>query len=347
MSRLQSPQNRWEQNWNISSKEQRTQIIDGERTIEIIQEYRILLGDTPISAVRSYSILGPTKPPVVLIHGFAQNRYTWECTHRSASAYFASLGFDVWNVELRGHGLSRKEGQIGAETFDDYVTDLKNIARALPDSAFWIGHSLGGATIYGAAATMKPLRCRGVIGLGAVFHFAQGNDFLHLLCKFTTKIFSSNTLGQLQIRTRMGGDLLSSLYGIADVAGFIFPISGWWPDSIERHILEERLQKGFDWTSFEVWKEMSKWATEKKFPYEEEWTKINVPLYVILGDYDHLLTPKDGRVAYDLSQSMDKEILLLNNIDHKRHWGHVDITIGKDAIDIVWAPIGKWMLERS
>ena len=173
--------------WSISSKKQRTQIIDGERTIEIIPKYRILLGDIPISAVHSYSILGPTKPPVVLIHGFAQNRYTWECTHRSASAYFASLGFDVWNVELRGHGLSRKEGQIGAETFDDYVTDLKNIARALPDSAFWIGHSLGGATIYGAAATMKPLRCRGVIGLGAVFHFAQGNDFLHLLCKFTTK----------------------------------------------------------------------------------------------------------------------------------------------------------------
>ena len=35
--------------------------------------------------------------------------------------------------------------------------------------------------------------------------------------------------------------------------------------------------------------------------------KINVPLYVILRDYDHLLTPKDGRVAYDLSQSMDKK----------------------------------------
>ena len=198
MSRLQSKQNRWEQNWNISSKKQRTQIIDGERTIEIIQEYRILLGDIPISAVRSYSILGPTKPPVVLIHGFAQNRYTWECTHRSASAYFASLGFDVWNVELRGHGLSRKERQIGAETFDDYVTDLKNIARALPDSAFWIGHSLGGATIYGAAATMKPLRCRGVIGLGLSFTLHRETIFT-LALQIHNKNFSSNTLGQLNL----------------------------------------------------------------------------------------------------------------------------------------------------
>ena len=183
------------------------------------------------------------------------------------------FGFDVWNVELRGHGLSRKEGQIGAETFDDYVTDLKNIARALPDSAFWIGHSLGGATIYGAAATMKPLRCRGVIGLGLSFTLHRETIFT-LALQIHNKIFSSNTLGQLQIRTRMGGDLLSFLYGVADVAGFIFPISGWWPDSIERHILEERLQKGFDWTSFEVWKEMSKWATEKNFPMKRNGQKL-------------------------------------------------------------------------
>jgi hypothetical protein len=149
MSRFQSKQNRWEQHWNVRSKEKRTQIIDGEISIEIFQEHRILIGDIPISAVRSYETIGTTKPPVVLIHGFAQNRYTWECTHRSASAYFASLGFDVWNIELRWHGLSRMEGQIGAETFDDYVTDLKNIARALPDSAFWIGHSLGDGSATG------------------------------------------------------------------------------------------------------------------------------------------------------------------------------------------------------
>jgi polyhydroxyalkanoate synthase subunit PhaC len=351
MSGYQNTSSKWEQNWTIISQEKRVQIIDGELSVEMIQEHRILRQKNnnvvPIATVRSYLPKGPTKPPIILLHGFAQNRYTWQCTHRSASAYFVSLGFDVWNVELRGHGLSRLDGQMGAECFDDYVSDLKNVARALPDSAFWLGHSLGGATIYAAASTMNPLRCRGVIGLGAVFHFAQGNQFLRMICHITDQIFSSKRLGNLQVRTRVGGDFLSSIYGLVDIAGFIFPISGWWPDSIEHHILEERLQKGFDWTSFEVWKEMSKWATTQKFPYQQKWQQINIPLFVILGDCDHLLTPVDGRVAYDLSHSRDKELLLLNNLDHKRHWGHVDITIGKDALDYVWKPIGDWMLKRS
>ena len=92
---------------------------------------------------------------------------------------------------------------------------------------------------------------------------------------------------------------------------------------------------------------MSSWATHKEFPYENQWSEINIPLYVILGDCDHLLTPTDGSVAYDMSSSQDKTLLLLNNLDHKRHWGHVDITIGKDVLEFVWKPIGDWMLARS
>ena len=43
-------------------------------------------------------------PPVVLVHGFAQNRYTWHSSGRSMSAWLAAQGFDVYVLELRGHG---------------------------------------------------------------------------------------------------------------------------------------------------------------------------------------------------------------------------------------------------
>lgn len=338
--------NRWEQNWKVVSKEEIQQISDGNQKVQLFQEHRVLQSEVQIAAVRSYSTNGITKPPLVMLHGFAQNRFTWQCSTRSVSAFFASLGFDVWNVELRGHGLSRRDGQIGAESFEDYVSDIKIVASTLPDSAFWLGHSLGGATIYAAASTMKPLRCRGIIGLGAIYHFAQDNTLLYFLCRLTNRLFSFSSLGNLQIRTRMGGSLISSIYGLADTAGYFFPISGWWPNSIERDLLEERLQIGFDWTSFEVWKEMSKWAVMEKFPYEKEWKSTDVPLFVVLGDHDHLLSPKDGKVAYDQAGSKDKKLLILNNIDHDRHWGHLDMTIGKDARTYVWKPIAQWMLER-
>ena len=41
--------------------------------------------------------------------------------------------------------------------------------------AFWIGHSLGGAVSY-AAATHAPTR--GVVGIGALYSFAQANRAL-------------------------------------------------------------------------------------------------------------------------------------------------------------------------
>ena len=85
---------------------------------------------------------------------------------------------------------------MGAECFADYVEDVTRAAQAIPKPAFWIGHSLGGAAIYGAAATMRPLKCLGVIGLGAVFPFGKGNLTMKTLCKISHKlrhISSSNS----------------------------------------------------------------------------------------------------------------------------------------------------------
>ena len=336
----------WKHHWSLEEQLLVQQTIHEEKQVELKKEIRILqTGAAPIAAVRKYLPSGATRPPLLLLHGFAQNRYTWHCSSRSPSAYFAAQGYDVWNIELRGHGRSRPLGQQGAESFAHYVADIQQVALALPDSAFWLGHSLGGATLYAAAAKMQPLKCRGVIGLGALFHFAEGNPFLYGLCRLTC-ILERSLLGNLQIKTRLGGELLSQLYSLTDVAGYILPISGWWPGTIEPELVKERLKKGFDWTSFEVWKEMARWAVNKNFPYEQEWSTCNLPLMVILGDEDHLLTPQDGKVAFDTSGSEDKELLLLNNYDHETHWGHLDITIGKKAPQYVWKPIDHWMQQR-
>src|SRR4249920_3462141 len=51
-----------------------------------------------------------TLAPVLLVHGYGQNRYAWHLPARSFSNYLARAGFDVWNLELRGHGRSRHLG---------------------------------------------------------------------------------------------------------------------------------------------------------------------------------------------------------------------------------------------
>ena len=53
----------------------------------------------------------------------------------------------------------------------------------------------------------------------------------------------------------------------------------------------------------------------------------NVPLLVILGDFDHLVPPEDGRAAWERSGSEDKTLLLLDDFHHDVHWGHLDLVI--------------------
>lgn len=324
----------------LLSSEEVVQHTHGRHTVRLRKER--LLVDDRLALVRKHRPEGPAGPKVVLVHGFAQNRYTWHGTRRSMSAWLADAGFDVHNLELPGHGNSRAGGS--PERFADYVADVAKVGEALGEPAFWVGHSLGGAVLYGTA-TLMPMR--GVVGLGALFRFAQANAALKALCRLSDQLRrGGGVLGALNVRTRLAGKVLARLYSISDVAGYAFPVSGWAPGSIEEDVLAERLERGFDWTSANVWFEMSRWASSGRFDYEEAWQRTDVPLLVVAGDLDHLMLPEDARAAYDLSGSADRTFVVLDDWTTGVHWGHLDLITGKDAPKHAWPLLRDWLAAR-
>ncbi len=340
---------------HVVREEELDQQIDSGRVVRVVSQHWVVPGSgdaPPLALERTHLPAGGWFPPVLLVHGFAQNRFTWHTSRRSMSAWLAERGFDVWNLELRGHGRSRELAPetVGAEQFADYVEDVLRAADALPDRAFWVGHSLGGAALYGAAS-QRPQACRGVIGIGALYHFAQANRFLKLLGTLTHLVSRPPPVGaptgRVQVRSRLAGQLIGRLYGISDIAGYAFPISGWWPGSIEPELLQERLEKGFDWTSVKVWQEMSRWAVTGAFEYDADWQAADLPLLVTLGDEDHLLPPADGRIAFARSGSSDKTLCVFDDYEHEVHWGHLDLILGRHAPRHVWPLLADWMELRS
>ncbi|MDP2306568.1 MAG: alpha/beta fold hydrolase [Pseudomonadota bacterium] len=304
-----------------------------------------LLIDERIAIVRK-RLLGLQGPRVVLVHGFAQNRYSWHLSRRSLSAWLAGEGFDVYNLELPGHGNSRSPA--GSARFADYVVDVRRVAEVLGEPAFWIGHSLGGAVVY-AGATVTPMR--GVVGIGALFQFAQANRALKLLCQLSGKVQGRtdprpNRLGALNVRTQLAGRLLAKLYSVSDIAGYAFPISGWAPGSMEEDLLRERLKLGFDWTSANVWFDMARWGATGRFDFEEAWEKTDVPLLVVGGDLDHLMLPDDARTAYDRSGSSDRTWALMDDYGTGVHWGHLDLLLGRHAPTHTWPLLQSWLAAR-
>lgn len=99
--------------------------------------------------------------PVLLCHGLGANRLTFDADPRySLAAWLVAQGFDVYAVELRGHGLSEKPG--GGKRWGWGIAEYAEIdlpavfAHVLEltqkEALHYVGHSMGGILLYTRSA---------------------------------------------------------------------------------------------------------------------------------------------------------------------------------------------------
>ncbi len=136
--------------------------------------------------------------PMLLVHGFSQNRHTWTSGQFVKNLLF--FGIDIHILELRGHGNSSIELQHErAQKFgrplpadidygwdiDSYflydlpaaVSGVKRITRR--DRIFYCGHSMGGMLGYGYAGIHDDFE--GIVTIGAASDIGAGVLFLRAI----------------------------------------------------------------------------------------------------------------------------------------------------------------------
>lgn len=332
--------------FEIIAEEERDEVVHGDRVVRVVRSAARLAGrgaDPPLAIEITEPVGGARRPPVLLIHGLAQNRVTWRISRRSFAGALAEAGHRVLNLELRGHGRSRELGAGNARRFEEYVRDGVRVVEACGEAPFLIGHSLGGAVGVGVA-TEAPLR--GLVHLAGVYRFATDNPALRAITRASRRLAPALTNASVRVSTGWAGALIARLYSLTDIAGHGLPLAGWVPGSIERELLEERLVDGFDWTSLEVWVELSTWAAGSGHPYAEAFRRAAPPLLVLVGDADPLIRPSDARPCFEDAGTEDKAFVVLEPFEHGAHWGHVDLILGRRAPEHVWPLILAWIAER-
>lgn len=329
------------------------QTIDRHDRATFVKELVVTGGRVPLAMVRKRLARkdGGTLAPVILVHGFGQNRYAWHLPARSLANHLARAGFDVFNLDLRGHGRSRHFGARAVRHVDDYITeDLPTAVEEVlthtnKRAPFVIGHSLGGLVTYGAAPKLEGA-VKGIVSIGSPYHFARGSMSLQGIALFFEAIrrVGVPNVG-IPVPLYPIGAFMRTIQRVADSPFYPLPLRGWHAGALEPHVLDQHLKLAFDRAGIAELRNMFEWAETKRFggstrDYVERFESMNLPLLVVSGANDDLAPPASVRPAYERSRSKDKTY-------KTAPLGHIDLLVGRDAPLTTWPLLTSWIEKRA
>lgn len=310
-------------------------------------------GAVPLAMVRKRSsATDGTRAPVLLIHGYGQNRYAWHLPARSFSNYLARAGFDVFNLDLRGHGRSRHLGarlpahvtEFVREDVPAAVEEIQRLSDNRP--VYIIGHSLGGLIAYASAPRLNGALA-GISTLGSPYQFTRGSHTLRMLGWLMLQLDRRMPLGHGALELKGLGEAMRSLRTFIESPIFPLPIRGFVPRSIEPQILAQHMSLAMDRGSITVLRNMFLRAAEWRESGErlggladaEAFEGLDIPMLVIAGTKDDLAPPSSVEPAFVRSRSTDKTYRAFPR-------GHIDLIMGKDAPQTIWPLIESWIGTR-
>jgi pimeloyl-ACP methyl ester carboxylesterase len=321
------------------------QVVDGGERAQFIKELVVArtAGRVPLSIVRkrAKSQGGGTRAPILLVHGFGQNRYAWHLPSRSLANYLARAGFDVFNLDLRGHGRSRHLGARPCRGIDDYVReDLPSAVEEVFELSgrrpvFLVGHSLGGLVSY-ACAPLLDGALGGICTIGSPYHVARGSFILSAFGVFVRGVGIAN-VGNVPIPIRTIGSTMRFFRWLTESP--VNPIPRPWArGKLEAHVLEEHVRLAFDVAGLNEMVDIFSWNREND--HTNRFEKLDLPLLVIAGTKDDLAPAAGVRPGFERSRARDKTYRAMP-------FGHIDLLVGRDAPRTTWEAVRSWLVARA
>lgn len=326
------------------------QVIDRGVTGTFRKELVVTGSPVPLAMVRKrLEGGGGTLAPILLVHGFAQNRYAWHLPARSFANHLAAAGFDVFNLDLRGHGRSRNFGARRARGVEDYVSEdlpaaieeVQSLSGRRPVRI--VGHSLGGLVGYASAPKLAGA-VGGIVSIGSPYDFARGSATLGALA-ILFRALDLTDPPNAPLPVAPIGRAMHLFRRFAESPLYPIPLRGWHAGSCEPEVLEQHLTLAFDRGALAEMRDLFAWATARRFgghesDYVERFETMDLPLLVLAGANDDLAPPASVRPGYTRSRSRDKTYRVLP-------LGHIDLLVGRDAPLMTWSLVTRWLTERA
>lgn len=285
--------------------------------------------------------------PVILCHGLAANRYTFDFDERySLARHLARRGFETWVVELRGRELS---GPAGSSTFDDQAhydvaAALRTVRSSGAPAVTWVGHSKGGLLLYAHLARNPDAPVRAAVAIGSPVSFA----FQPGLRRFIRTIHPGLSLEIIPI-----GSVARSMavFGAPPrpFSQYLIRAANMDPEIIRRAVANVAADiPGGVARQFAHWMASGKFASmDGTVDYLAEMKRIRIPLMLLAGSHDLLAPPPAVAVARDHLGGPVKLVVAGKDHGFTEDYGHGDLILGRHAPTEVFPLVEGFLAAHS
>ena len=300
------------------------------------------------------------REPVILCHGLGANRFNVDFVDDGRGRERSSLaralcraGFDVWVLELRGHGEARVPA--GADwTVDDQVredvTEAIQTVLALTEasSVLWVGHSWGGLLQVLFQVRGLPLagRVKAVVAIGS---------------PFTMRLQPSLTSVEPYLRWWL--EIVQRPLPLRLLARLVLPIVVLWPrwprawsaplapmaPGVVRGILAsmtEDIPVGI-LRQLLGWIQTGKIADARGRPDEQIFDRLTTPTLLVAGAKDHVAPP--AAMAWLRDRAGEDVVLKImgRGTGCAADYGHGGLLLSDRAPDEVYPLVRAWLAARA
>lgn len=296
----------------------------------------------------------PGGPPVVLVHGISSNHHFWDLEPgRSLARYLQEQGFDVWNMDLRGHGFAVRDEdgkrQRAGWTVDDY--GLHDLPAAFShvreqtgaEEIGFVGHSMGGIVlaVYLAAHAQPPLSAAVVVGSPLDF---RDPDLL------TGTLLKGGALfGWLPfLPSPFGARLLA---GLGTKVPFGYEGVLYNPDNVAPEVAERMLRRVVSPLSRGEVRQFAAARHDGELRsvdgatvYRHALSEVDVPMLFLAGRADRIANTDRVFSYYRAVGSTEKAFVVASTANGFAHdYGHLDYGCGDHAEEEVYPRVADWL----
>jgi len=295
--------------------------------------------------------LDRSRRPIAIVPGYGMNAFIFGFHPRGPSmeASWAERGFEVWSLNLRGQGGSRREGGsrrygFGEAALTDLRCALEYVARHTEtgaDRVDGVGCSLGGTYLYVYLALVRENnRLGSVVSMGGPLRWEDPHPAL----KFAAS--SPFLWGQIRMRgtRRM---LRLALPALKRAPRFLHLYMH--PEIIDISRMDEMLQSVEDPNPV-LNRQIAEWIRSKDLYVNginvtDRLAAAKNPLLIVLASADGIVPEQTTLSAYHAMASPRKEVLRVGN--ETLPVAHADLFISDISHEWVFDPLADWLAAQN